>query len=335
MNSNDSVVLSAFTEHKRVLKLWVAVGLAGLLIFLVLLGASYVALNAPTIVSNPYRYKRTEALLGFSELAGLALSALALLRYTNLKYSQRVPMFQQFLSDNKWSLDRKFKLGKVPAVALGDTSNYEENYAFSGEYMGRTFHCLIFEFDTPLSSSTHHLLCLSFKLRKGYPMIVIDNKLNDHGYRRHESNLPSRIPDGVNISLEGNFDKYYRTSTTKSTEQKAVYVLSPDFMIDLVGQVQNKVDIEIEADDLFLIYEADFYTGQNVEALFTVAKVVLSKFDKLSKSWLAASGSNEKTAMAQMAHEARRKLIYRSDYVGMATTLLLMVLLIVLMVSGG
>src|SRR6266851_4711896 len=112
----------------------------------------------------------------------------------------------------------------------------------------------MFQFDAS-DSQTRRFICLSFKLPKAYPMVVIDNWLNDHRYRRQDSDLPDRIPNGVALSLEGDFNKYYRVSTTKGSEREAIQLLSPDLMASLEDEAINKVDIEINAKELFLIYE--------------------------------------------------------------------------------
>ena len=113
----------------------------------------------------------------------------------------------------------------------------------------------------------------------------------------------------------------------------------PDFIGDPARGVLSKhfcgvaVDIEpMHNKDLFLIYEADFYTEQNIEALFATAQPVLGKFSKLSKTWLVSS-KYEESVIAQTARAARHKLISRPYIASAIIALLLFILFTVLMVS--
>lgn len=332
MQASATVNLTALIDHRRVRNLWLGIIIAGLILFVGLLFVSYFVLNAPSITHDAMRYKRAGSALGFSELAGLVLSAIALFRYVNLKDGYRKQIFDQLVSENGWSLIKKYDISKVASILLGAGTAYEEGYACSGKYRGHAFSCLVFQYDAH-DSKTRRFVCLNFKLPKAYPMLVIDNKLNDHGYRRHDSDLPDRVPNEVVIRLEGNFNNYYRVSTTKGRERESVEVMSPDFMSKLVDIAKNKVDIEISDTDLFLIYDADFYTEQNTTALFGTADTVLEYISKLSKTWEAGS-QGEEQAIAQSADTTRHKLIYRSDYLSVLGSLLILTFVIMLMVSN-
>ena len=214
---------------------------------------------------------------------------------------------------------------------MGAGEDYEQGYGFNGSYNGHAFNCLIFEY-VATDSKTRRFICPSFKLPKPYPMIIIDNRRNDHKFRRYGSDLPDRVPNGVGLTLEGYFNRYYRVSTTKGDEQETLEVLTPEFMAALEDHVTVKVDVEISDKSLFLIYEADYYSEQNVTALFNMADIVLNKLGKLSKTWLASSKSQE-DAVAESAEKARHKLIFRSDWISAVALLLIFIAFIVLMVS--
>lgn len=331
MAAADSVNLTSLTDHRRVLSLWKGVIVAGLLIFAGLLVFSYFVLNAPSITHNAAEYKRAEAALGFSELGGLVLSVLALFRYVNVKNKYHELVFRQFVADNRWTVKRKFDLSKVPSILLGAGEDYEQGFGFDGTHSGRSFNCLIFEY-VATDSKSRRFICLGFKLLKPYPMIVIDNRRNDHKLRHHDSDLPDRIPNGVELTLEGYFNKYYRVSTTKGDEQETLEVLTPEFMAALEDHVNDKVDVEISNKDLFLIYEADYYSEQSITSLFDMADVVLGKLDKLSKTWLASSKSQQ-NAVSESAETARHKLIFRSDWISAIAFLVLFVVFVLLMIS--
>jgi hypothetical protein len=331
MNDIQTIDLEAFTANKRLLNLWLAMIAFGLIFFAVLIIASYFVLNSHKIVQQSFQYKRAESALGFSEIAGLAISAIAILRYINLRTRYQKNVFDQVLSSNGWLTVKGFELNEVPSVLLGTGTSYKEGYSFTGKYAGHQFNCLIFQFDGE-DTKTRRFICLSTKLAKAYPIIVLDNKLNDHKHWIKRSSLPDKVPDGTLVKLEGDFNKYYEVSTTKGSQQETLQVLSPDFMAILEDNASYKVDTEISGQDLFLIYEAEFYSEQNINALFSVANDIFSSLDKKSKTWLASSRYEEKQ-MIQTALKARHQLIYRNDYISMLVSLLFLCAFIVIMLS--
>ena len=313
---------TSFTVYNRALFLWQSTIVAGLLIFGGLFALSYFILST----SN-------EAMLGFTELAGLGISVIAFLRYLRVRTRFRWQALRQFLEDNNWSQINKYDIDKAASILLGAGAAYNELYAFSGNFIERCFSCLIYQY-IATSSQTCRFICLRFKLSKAYPLIILDNKLNDHGYRRSDSNLPDRVPDGVRVSLEGDFDKYYRLSVTKGREQEAVHVLSPDLMAALIDQAYCKVDIEVSGKDLFLIYEDNFYSEQNINSLFSVAKTMIGKLDRLSETWLASSRWEERV-MSKSARAARNKLLLSGyDLISAIIALCIFVFITILMISS-
>jgi len=193
------------------------------------------------------------------------------------------------------------------------------------------FSCLIFEY-IATDSKTRRFICLSFHLSKSYPMIVIDNKRNNHRMPG-DTDPMERIPKGVELSLEGDFNHFYDVSTLKGEQKEAMIILSPDFMATLEDHASDKVDIEIGNKRLFLVYDADNYSEQNIKSVFGVADAVLAKLDKLSKTWLASSSKDEKKLIALRADAARRNMIFRFDWVSAVLTLVSFIAFVILMVS--
>lgn len=331
MTAAKPINYSALTEHRVVLRAWLYMIFAGLFLACALLAASYFVLNAPGITQDVLRYRSWEAVLGIGELAGIALAAVALLRYKTVKNMYHVRVFDQFAKDNGWTVQKKLGIDKVASILLGAGDSYQQGFGLEGVYNGCAFSCLVFEY-LAADSSTRRYICLGFTLPKAYPMIIIDNRLNDHRYWRHDSNLPDHIPDGVRLNLEGDFGNYFRISTTKNNERDALQVLSPEFMAALEDTAAHKVDIEMSDKNLYLIYEADNYSQRNLTSLLTTADVVLPQLHGLSKTWMASSKGSEKT-MADSAATARHKLIFRSDMVSLMTLLLAFVIFVILMAS--
>jgi hypothetical protein len=331
MNQLGKINFSAFAEHRKILKAWLSVIFIGLLIFLGLLIASYFILNEPSIAHNHVRYKRAESALGFSELGGLALSVIASFRYLSIKNKYHAQVFEQFVKDNGWKTNKNYEVDKIASILLGAGGSYKEGYSFDGVYNNKDFSCLIFEY-VEADTKIQRYICLSFKLTKSYPMIVIDNRLNDHKHGHLSGSLPDHVPNGVELNLEGGFSKNFRVSTVKGYQQKTLEVLTPEFMAALEDNKADRVSLEINNKNVFLIYGADHYSEQNIESLFNMSYVVLNKFDRLSKTWLASS-KGEEAMVAESAIAARHKLIFRSDMVGIVASLIIFGVFVALMIS--
>lgn len=326
----ELINMSALSEHRKILNVWLGIILAGLLFFAGILVLSYFVLNAPGISQGAERYQRAQQVLGISELGGLVLSALAYLRYVTVKNKYHKQVFDRFVADNGWTPHKKYGMDKIASTILGTGEDYEQGYGFDGTFDGRPFSCLIFEFIAS-DAKARRYICLSFTLPKAYPMIVISNKLNDHRLR-HLGDPLGRMPKGVELTLEGDFSEYFRVSTSEGDEQETLEVLSPDFMAALEDHAVDRVDIEISDKKLFLVYEADYYSEQNVAAIFTAADTVLGKLDRLSKTWLASS-KDEEQVIAQSADAARHHLIFRADWAAVIVFIVLLVAFLILMVS--
>jgi len=141
-------------------------------------------------------------------------------------------------------------------------------------------------------------------------MIVLDNRLNDHGGSFHHlSDLPNHIPRKATVDLEGDFNNHYKVYVSAGNEHRALQILSPDLMAMLEDLADTKVDIEINAQDVFLIYVADFYTEASLGALFSVANTLRSGLDRLSKTWLASDGKTAEEDIYHAAHATRNAMI--------------------------
>lgn len=297
----------------------------GLLIFAGLMTASYFLLESP---DGSSQYKYNEIVLGFGELFGLLFASAALIVYVRLRANHRSKIFRHFVADNTWRQNVAYDMEKVAGVLMGAGWPYLQKYALEGSYNGKAFTCVIFQFDED-DSRTRSFISLRFKLEKSYPMLVIDNTAND---RHIGSNLPNRIPDGVPVSLEGNFDTYYSVSVVKNREREAVHILSPDFMAALEDVAQHGVDVELCDKDLFLVYEADFYSEKNLASLFSVADVTLKELDELTDTWLASSPKREEIEIARLSQEARKKLMYKFSRVSIVAFFVLSIVVITLIV---
>ncbi len=118
---------------------------------------------------------------------------------------------------------------------------------------------------------------LAVKLPAPLPHLILDARSND----RRGSDLPAAIHSGQFLSLEGDFDKWFRVYAPRSYGREALYVLSPDVMAALIDDA-SQYNVEIVDDTLvfFTSPAADFgqaATWQSLHAaLDSVAPRIVS-----------------------------------------------------------
>jgi len=281
---------------------------------------SYFILGASSVAHSAANYTDAKAIFGIGQVMGIVVACLALMRYTSLRTMQHVLVFNQLVSDNGWTHLKQLQARKIAGMLVAH-GNYEILLPFRAKRKGRTYECSIFEFVTNLDerSPTRRFICMHTRLTKAFPTIVLDNKYNyfDHG---HRSDLTERIPGGVALSLEGDFSDHYDVSTTKGSEREATEVMSPDLMAVFADAADQKIDVEINDKDLFLMCKADFYSEQNLTALFDTADTAVYKLDRLSKTWMASS-KEEAEDIKQTARETRQKFLMRPFHIGIGFVL--------------
>ncbi len=334
MIDNNNPNLTALSQHKRIIDLWLAVGVNGLVLFAGLLIISYFAFNSQSVSQNASNYQHANTAFGAGEVLGLIIAVIAFLRYRFIKIKTHQRVFAQLLKDNSWSsskIKRSVKRNGVASSLLGTGEYFDEFYSFSGIYVGLEFNGLIYQYLASIAdhSKTRRFICLQFNLPKSYPLIVVDNRRNDHKGGLI-SDLPERIPNAVQVKLEGNFDQYYHVITTKGTEHQVVEVLSPDLMEVLADAVGNKVDIELGDKSLFLIYEAEFFTEQNMMALFNTATKVVDELKDNSRNWKAINKYENKST-SQAAEIVRNQIIFNYKYEVLSAIGMFVILIIVVM----
>jgi hypothetical protein len=329
MAATTPINYSALSGYHKVLTLWRCTVLAGLCIFACALALSFFALPNPGVHETP-RYRRAEQALGVTELAGVLVAVSAYLRYLTVRDRCRERVFAHFVSDNGWTVSRKYDKDKVAGTLLSVGDAHEQHYSVDGTFKGYQFSCLLTDYMAS-DSSVRRYICLGFTLPKAYPMIILNNQLNDHRLRR-DDDLPQTLPGGVELELEGDFSDKFQASTTKGSEREMLSVLTPDFMAALEDTAAKKVDIEIGGKKLFLIYEADYYSVESVSSLFTVADVMLEKFTKLSKTWLASSKGAE-ADISKGASVARSGLVFKMDWLSVVLAAVTFVVFMALIIS--
>ncbi|HSE61732.1 MAG TPA: hypothetical protein VLA88_05575 [Candidatus Saccharimonadales bacterium] len=331
MRDTSQIDVSSLYAYQKVLSLWRHIGTVAGFAYFGLFIIFAILLNNPAIPEGSTTYNTLNSTFGISLFTVVAMGWFAGIRYYYLRGKHHLKVVREFISDNNWKAKRESPADKIPSILLGASTYRLQYYPFNGTYKGQRFSCTLYEFETK-TSQTRRFICVNFKLPKSYPMLIIDNRLNDKSWLL--STLPARLPNRAQLKLEGDFDSYYTTSTTKGSEHHAMHVLSPDIMAVLKDNAAHMVDIEIANKNLFLMYEADFFTEKNVESIFTVADAILREFKGLSRSWMESSKGEERV-IAKTALAARNKLVYRPDYLAFIGMGLALVWTIGIMISSG
>jgi hypothetical protein len=229
--------------------------------------------------------------------------------------------FAAFVMGNGWTLAEAGSLDNVATSLLGAGRDQQASQAFDGEYQGRPFHGLVYQYTTGSGKSqeTHTFANLYFELSQAFPLIVLDNKSGQlFGLF---SDLPDRIPNGKPLQLEGDFNEHYRVTVLPGTEQEVLQFMTPDFMSELL-QAPKQADIEIEGDKLFIIasindgnLSADF-NGPTLKELFAASDIVLKHLGEVAFSWQASSSPDAVASMAATALAPRTKVMFGRRHVG-------------------
>lgn len=102
---------------------------------------------------------------------------------------------------------------------------------------------------------THSWFYMMVQLDRNLPHIVLDSLKNNFWKL---SNLPANFARNQQLSLEGDFDKYFKLYCPNGYERDALYVLNPKLMALLIDFAQT-ADIEIVDNKLFL------YSGKHLD----------------------------------------------------------------------
>ncbi len=114
-----------------------------------------------------------------------------------------------------------------------------------------------------------------FRLRLPGPLphIVLEARRNRRWFGR--SNLPWRFTSSQALSLEGDFDRYFRLHVPNGSEQDALYLFTPDLMVLFMDRAAD-FDVEIVDDWMYVYSRKPFrLTNQRTyERLFAVLDTV-------------------------------------------------------------
>lgn len=126
------------------------------------------------------------------------------------------------------------------------------------------------------SRSSHSWGFMALNLDRKLPNMVLDSKANNGLFGG--TNLPASFTKDQVLSLEGNFDEFFRLYCPKQYERDALYVFTPDLMALLIDNVAP-FDVEIVDDWLFVYSAAPFASADPAlyQRLFRIVDTVGSK----------------------------------------------------------
>lgn len=147
------------------------------------------------------------------------------------------------------------------------------------------------------NSTTYKWGYVAVKLDVPLPNIVLDALGNNAIFG---SNLPASFQKEQQLSLEGDFDKYFTLYCPEGYEQDALYLFTPDIMARFIDNAAQ-LDVEIVDDWLFLYTkrQASTLDAATWAWLFGTVGALITKFDQWAR-WrddrLAAASTGQVAA---------------------------------------
>lgn len=337
--ANGAVDFSAFTSGRPVSKLPLSIGLFGLATFIV-------GIIGTAMISASVGDKNLSGVYGACIFAGFVIAAVGFIVYVYRRNKQLKAEFAAFLAANGWSLTspssfnnvatslRHFSNIATSLLNVGQTNDSSFNNVatsllnvghdqavkseFSGRYHDLPFSGVIYEYTTGSGryQQKHYFVNLHFTLMQNFPLVVLDDKRNNLFFI---SNLPERIPGSKSLQLESDFGDRFKITVMPESERDVLQVLTPDFMAELMDS-QTNVDIELEANHLFLIQHLNrdpvTFDGKTLQALFATADVMLKNINEAARTWQASSSPETVQAMTERAMNARKRILLQPRRIG-------------------
>ena len=135
--------------------------------------------------------------------------------------------------------------------------------------------------DTGLTESTHRGF-LAVHLGGNLPHIILDAKAND-GFM---GGIGTQFADQPTVSLEGDFNRHFTLYCPVGYERDALYILTPDLMVDLLDE-SLAFDVELIGEWLFVYAMKPFDSTDPAlyERLFRIVETVGSRAARRSTNY--------------------------------------------------
>ncbi|MEO7006810.1 MAG: hypothetical protein ABI275_04550 [Terrimesophilobacter sp.] len=145
--------------------------------------------------------------------------------------------------------------------------------------------------------TTHQWGFLALKLDQALPHMVLDARANNGLFGT--STLPISFDRAQVLSLEGDFDRYFRLYCPTGYERDALYVFTPDLLALLIDESRH-FDVEI-VDDWMFVYSAarfDMTDSGTLRRLFRIVDTVGAKTLRQSARYSDPRSSSDMVAPA-------------------------------------
>lgn len=123
------------------------------------------------------------------------------------------------------------------------------------------------------NQQTHTMSFIRIQLERNLPHMVLDSMKNNMKlFGANISNLPVSFQKDQVLTLEGNFNDYFKLYAPKEYERDALYVFTPDLMALFMDTIAVN-DAEIVDDQLY-IYSSRKTAYENPAAIQNILKIV-------------------------------------------------------------
>lgn len=203
---------------------------------------------------------------------------------------ERDKQWIKFAEKNNWKIMDSISGMKLVPPSLDGVGEYiESSLVIEIELNGQEWH--LFTYTTKDSSSKYaklnYMTILHKKLSKNLPYIALNSNKNDGGIER--------VPYGCKqISLEGNFDKYFKLYIQKDSQIDVLSIITPDIMKTLIDKNLMQ-DIEIIDDNMFLIHINGFSLPNDIKNVITAADELFSDLNHRIRTLHYTSDNGKKS----------------------------------------
>lgn len=189
-------------------------------------------------------------------------------------------LWAEFAGRNNWQLiDATIESPYVPPAIKGVGHSPKISKIIHAVINSQEWHLLRYEYVTGSgkNKNVHITTILHKTLNKPLPYILLDSKKNWGGI--------ARVPVGCHqISLEGDFSKYFSLFLQEGSHIDVLSLLTPDVMAALIDK-GFLYDIEILDDNLYIVAVYDQRTADNMEAILRAAALISGELNHNTKTF--------------------------------------------------
>jgi hypothetical protein len=169
----------------------------------------------------------------------------------------------------KWGIKGQ---GQPRKISFSGVIGSQYHEIMASNIISGTYKDMDFDLFNPFGKGFYSVMKVN--LLNQYPHIVLDSRFNNPFI----SNIGHFFSEESRISLEGDFDKYFKVYS-KAPATDSLRILSPDMMQIMIDS-GHKYDIEIIDNNLHIISNYKFSDEQGIKYFFELADSLLNKLDR-------------------------------------------------------